>query len=217
MNILRHQSCQDLSVHLVSASVCGSNCLEIRKTRCHFKLQHHLNSNHVNLTLNHFATLHISGESHLDPLVINMKFSKSISWQKIMQLLQRQHHMPCLCVWSSQKCWKPLYKLQHHKLSFQPCISQVRHTPPPKEGDVPFNQKYSLKALTEWHLRPKNHFLILKPSFSRIEARKAWLASVSTVFHYTTLYWNQYIDILILILTFILNHNAAILIETKIL
>ena len=139
-----------------------------------------------------------------------------------MQLLQRQHHMPCLYVWQSQKCWKPLYKLQHHKLSFQPCISQVRHTPPPKEGDVPFNQNYSLKALTEWHLRPKNHFLIFIQSFSRIEARKAWLASVSTVFHYTTLYWNQYIDILILTLILITqrcyidwNQNSLHIIFTK--
>ena len=93
-------------------------------------------------------------------------------------------------------------KLHLYKLFSPPCISPVCHTLP-KRGwcaiqskSFPILRPFSksekrLEVLTDLHFPPaKNDFQInqLLSTF-RIEARKAWLASVSTVFHYTTLYW----------------------------
>ena len=45
--------------------------------------------------------------------------------------------------------------------------------------------------ISEWHFQPKWYLISWTFFTSRIEARKAWLASVSTVFHYATLYWTD--------------------------
>ena len=96
-------------------------------------------------------------------------------------------------------------KLHLYKLFSPPCISPVCHTLP-KRGwcaiqskSFPILRPFSksekrqelLEVLTDLHFHPaKNDFQINQLlSIFRIEARKAWLASVSTVFHYTTLYW----------------------------
>ena len=54
-----------------------------------------------------------------------------------------------------------------------------------------FQVKKMLLVIFDWFASPPCFRMILIIFFFifRIEARKAWLASVSTVFHYTTLYW----------------------------
>ena len=96
-------------------------------------------------------------------------------------------------------------KLHLYKLFSPPCISPVCHTLPKRGWCAiqskcfiilgPFSKSEKrqelLEVLTDLHIPPAKNYFQINQLFStfRIEARKAWLASVSTVFHYTTLYW----------------------------
>ena len=110
--------------------------------------------------------------------------------------------MPCHICWPSQKYVKDHFINCNTLNSFFPSTHAMHISDHPKSLLHAIRMKYhiidklhrnakALDIISEWHFQPKWYLISWTFFTSRIEARKAWLASVSTVFHYATLYWTD--------------------------